>query len=1208
LTRNTSQLRVSFLVDSRGLVTGFSKASRETDKFGRSTQRSSRATAALGSTLRRAAIAAGGAAAAYLSITQAKAAITTTQELALTTAGLNRNLGLATKEASRWAAVTRARGVDSKTLVMSFTSLSRAIDGVKTGSEAARRPFESLGITQKDLTSTGGDFQKQILLVADALGEAEGSAGRQAAAAKLLGRGYRDILPLFYDGAEGLREQLKWADEFGAAMGKDTVSAMMDFTTAQRRGRVAVMGLQIAFAKFATPAITEAINGLGDLAAILNSPGLTKTEKVARLQEEFGRLQHRILAVLTDLAPLVANAAGEIGFALARGIGRAFTEANLFGKVAVAALLVRMFGGPKALIAGGAAIGTYVNTGIAASMAKGGAMNYFAATFGTARGFGRSFATSTGVAAVGAAQVAALSFGKALLRFLPPVFALLSVGEIVGSLLAGDMKSAGIKAGGALLGGIAGFLLGGPVGALIGVGIGTFGADLGRKLIEGFGGGVERESVTVAERIAASTERLTASAAREDQAYKRLGQASDYATRSRDRQRAATDRVRVAEAKLAVARRTFGPDSEQAIQAERRLARAKDGVVAATQRVKAANRLEGAERKAAMSVAESTVRLTKTELRQLQRRRDAIAAAINQATRRGASDKRIAELGRRQLRLDVAAERARKRLNESYRKASREIGPEFASSLRKITGFSAAVSKSLRQLEKPTIEVARNSQTSFERTQNYLGDMARAFQRRTGRINKNMGSMPNVQTRATDRMIEDLRNKIGVIGDLGSPRLNRRGGGRITGSTKSVVAAVSPGELISYGSHEIIVPGRPEPRDSVLMNLPVGAKVFTHDGQMRMAMGASPAQALRDQAPHFAAGGIVRPQVYGGSPMANSAANKGVGVIHARAQKKYENNMVSDLDGAVRLASRFGLRVSSGYRAGDDGYHGINRARDFAGSASRMYSFANFIGTRFGSRLLELIYSPLGWSIKNGSRTAPYAVKDHFDHVHVAMRTGGVVGALGGQSFRGGGRVIPGKIPQVRNLPAEPQRRLFRTKKLTPEDALLIYDQAETLSASTETGLDDEAVRVGRIYIQKIIRSAAQKKFDRQNRQLDNLNVERWRKVLRNKKASKKAKAKARRKLAEAERLRSGRSESLGTISGAESEIASLEGSGSESGAELAEALEELTKAIKEQNELQSSVQATSSREALRMLSDVLSGQIVGKRLPVNSTPTGVRY
>lgn len=97
-----------------------------------------------------------------------------------------------------------------------------------------------------------------------------------------------------------------------------------------------------------------------------------------------------------------------------------------------------------------------------------------------------------------------------------------------------------------------------------------------------------------------------------------------------------------------------------------------------------------------------------------------------------------------------------------------------------------------------------------------------------------------------------------------------------------------------------------------------------------------------------------------------------------------------------RLASQFNLSVTSAYRPGDDGWHGKNRARDFSNgyATPQELAFGQAVAARWGSRLLELIHTPLGFGIKNGQRVAPYAADDHYDHVHVAMQLGGVVQQL----------------------------------------------------------------------------------------------------------------------------------------------------------------------------------------------------------------------
>lgn len=92
-------------------------------------------------------------------------------------------------------------------------------------------------------------------------------------------------------------------------------------------------------------------------------------------------------------------------------------------------------------------------------------------------------------------------------------------------------------------------------------------------------------------------------------------------------------------------------------------------------------------------------------------------------------------------------------------------------------------------------------------------------------------------------------------------------------------------------------------------------------------------------------------------------------------------------------AARFGHVITSGFRPGDDGLHGVNRARDYAGG--NMMAFAKHMFSRFGGKLLELIYTPMGTGIKNGQAVnipsffGSAVAADHHDHVHVAARHGG---------------------------------------------------------------------------------------------------------------------------------------------------------------------------------------------------------------------------
>jgi 3D (Asp-Asp-Asp) domain-containing protein len=96
-------------------------------------------------------------------------------------------------------------------------------------------------------------------------------------------------------------------------------------------------------------------------------------------------------------------------------------------------------------------------------------------------------------------------------------------------------------------------------------------------------------------------------------------------------------------------------------------------------------------------------------------------------------------------------------------------------------------------------------------------------------------------------------------------------------------------------------------------------------------------------------------------------------------------------------AARFGLQVTSGRddhskftASGNLSYHGSGEAIDVSNGVAtpQEMAFARYMVATQGPRLAELIYTPLGFSIKNGRKVAPIAASDHFDHVHVAVDLG----------------------------------------------------------------------------------------------------------------------------------------------------------------------------------------------------------------------------
>lgn len=102
-----------------------------------------------------------------------------------------------------------------------------------------------------------------------------------------------------------------------------------------------------------------------------------------------------------------------------------------------------------------------------------------------------------------------------------------------------------------------------------------------------------------------------------------------------------------------------------------------------------------------------------------------------------------------------------------------------------------------------------------------------------------------------------------------------------------------------------------------------------------------------------------------------------------------------DLGRAQNMASQYGLSLTSWFRPGDKGYHGVGRAMDFSNGVStpQQMEFAQAMVNQYGTSLKELIYTPLGFGIKDGTRVplsywGAATNVGHYDHVHVAFAEG----------------------------------------------------------------------------------------------------------------------------------------------------------------------------------------------------------------------------
>jgi hypothetical protein len=257
-------------------------AARDVDKFGHSSRNSAKHATLLGKAthglfkpfhhLREEALGlAKGVAAAGLafgSVEGIKRSIETTDTLVKNTVKLRTQFGLSTEAASGLGAVLQARDLQPQGLTMGLTALSKQLVAAEHGSKTAQGAFRMFGIRARDVHAALGSrdgLSNVFQTVVDQLSDMPGGARKAAVSQQLLGRASRGLAPLLQEGALGLKQQLKWAKEFGVTLDEHTVGSVEDMAAAQTQAQYAMLGLQIQLGRFAAPAVAKANIALADV-------------------------------------------------------------------------------------------------------------------------------------------------------------------------------------------------------------------------------------------------------------------------------------------------------------------------------------------------------------------------------------------------------------------------------------------------------------------------------------------------------------------------------------------------------------------------------------------------------------------------------------------------------------------------------------------------------------------------------------------------------------------------------------------------------------------------------------------------------------------------------------------------------------------------------------------------------------------------------
>lgn len=194
----------------------------------------------------------------------------------------------------------------------------------------------------------------------------------------------------------------------------------------------------------------------------------------------------------------------------------------------------------------------------------------------------------------------------------------------------------------------------------------------------------------------------------------------------------------------------------------------------------------------------------------------------------------------------------------------------------------------------------------------------------------------------------------------------------------------------------------------VPLALESGERYFSRP-EVRAMGGASTLEAMNRSVPRFQNGGEI------GKPSMAGPAGPLTALGQAAVTKPYEaareyiashkpkaglaglGNAPADLREAMALAQSKGLTITSttGGEHAANSWHYKGRAFDASNGTNtpQEREYALTAASKWGRKILELFFDPLGWYIKNGQKISG-TIGGHSDHVHTAMQLGGLIRAM----------------------------------------------------------------------------------------------------------------------------------------------------------------------------------------------------------------------
>jgi hypothetical protein len=162
--------------------------------------------------------------------------------------------GIAVESFSELAYAAKQNDIELDSLSTALKKMQVTLSEAASGSKSATQALSALGLTAAQLRALSPDEQFETL--ADRIRALKDPADRARAAVELFGKAGADLLPMFEEGAEGIRQLREEAQQLGATLTGEQAQALAEADDAIKRMEQAWAGVARTLTAQVAPALT----------------------------------------------------------------------------------------------------------------------------------------------------------------------------------------------------------------------------------------------------------------------------------------------------------------------------------------------------------------------------------------------------------------------------------------------------------------------------------------------------------------------------------------------------------------------------------------------------------------------------------------------------------------------------------------------------------------------------------------------------------------------------------------------------------------------------------------------------------------------------------------------------------------------------------------------------------------------------------------